>query len=261
MAVGGADEADDLIAAADHVTAVDLAAATGRLLLGVRESGATGKELKDLGDRLAHEFLLAELTRRQPQDGVLSEEGVDGERRLSRARVWIVDPVDGTREFSEPPRVDWAVHVALAVQGEAMVGAVALPARGITLGTGDSFPAVRPLTHRPRMFVSRTRPGAHFLAMAEDLGAELVPMGSAGAKAMAVVLGEAEVYAHSGGMYEWDSAAPAAVARAAGMHVSRLDGSPLRYNRPDPWLPDLLICHPDLAPRVLELVRAHGWGT
>jgi 3'(2'), 5'-bisphosphate nucleotidase len=165
--------------------------------------------------------------------------------------VWIVDPLDGTREFCETGRTDWAVHVALTIAGEAVAGAVALPARGLTLTT-DPPPPARP-THDEeiRILVSRTRPPYQAQLVQEALGGRLVPMGSAGAKSMAVVLGDADIYAHAGGQYEWDNAAPAAVATAAGLHVSRLDGSPLRYNQPDPWLPDLLICRPDLAERVL----------
>ena len=183
---------------------------------------------------------------------MLSEEGRDDLARLAAERVWIIDPVDGTREFSERGRTDWAVHVALAIDGVAVAGAVALPARGITLTT-DPPPAARaPYDGEPRILVSRSRPPSQATLIQESLGGRLVPMGSAGAKAMAVVLGEADVYAHSGGQYEWDNAAPAAVAQSAGLHVSRLDGSPLRYNQPDPWLPDLLICRPDLADAVLQ---------
>jgi len=167
--------------------------------------------------------------------------------------VWIVDPLDGTREFSEPPRTDWAVHVALVVGGRLVAGAVALPARELTLHSAGQLPAPVITAGPPRLVVSRTRPAPHATQLAEQLGAELVPMGSAGAKAMAVVLGDADVYAHSGGQYEWDSAAPVAVAAAAGFHVSRLDGSPLVYNQPDPYLPDLLICRPDLAARVIAV--------
>jgi 3'(2'), 5'-bisphosphate nucleotidase len=184
---------------------------------------------------------------------VLSEEGSDNRDRLSRHRVWIVDPLDGSREFSEPPRDDWAVHVALAIDGVPVVGAVALPARGLTLGT-SAPPVVPPRCDGPiRLAVSRTRPSEHTQALADALGAQVVPMGSAGVKAMAVVQGEADVYAHSGGQYEWDSAAPAAVAMAAGLHASRLDGSPLAYNQADPWLPDLLICRPELADQVIAI--------
>jgi 3'(2'), 5'-bisphosphate nucleotidase len=171
------------------------------------------------------------------------------------ARVWIVDPLDGTREYGEVPRTDWAVHVALVVDGTPVAGAVALPARGLTLAT-DAAPALPPRGEgSPRVVVSRSRPPAAATRIADALGGELVSLGSAGAKAMAVVLGEADVYPHSGGQYEWDSAAPVAVAAAAGLHVSRLDGSPLVYNRPDPYLPDLLVCRPELADRVIAAAR------
>ena len=231
----------------DHQIAHDLATSAGELLLQLRTTGLEGKELKDAGDRDSHVHLMTELARRAPDDGVLSEEGAADPSRLSMERVWIVDPLDGTCEYAEPPRDDWAVHVALCVDGVATIGAVALPARGITLSTGFPLPALSPREGPPRLAVSRTRPSPHADKLAAHLGGELVPMGSAGAKAMAVVLGEIEVYAHSGGMYEWDSAAPVAVAAAAGLHVSRLDGSPLIYNRENPYLPDLLICRPEYA--------------
>jgi 3'(2'), 5'-bisphosphate nucleotidase len=199
---------------------------------------------------------MAELARRAPDDGVLSEEGTADPARLAKQRVWVVDPLDGTREYSEIPRDDWAVHVALCIDGVATTGAVALPARGMTLATGFDLPRRPKYGGPPRLAVSRTRPAPHAQALAEHLKAELVPMGSAGAKAMAVVLGEIEVYAHSGGQYEWDSAAPVAVAAAAGLHVSRLDGSPLVYNREDPYLPDLLICLPEYAEAAIEVCNA-----
>ena len=245
------------VTADDHAVAADLARTAGELLLRVRDSGITGGNLKDLGDRSSHDYLVEALARLRPDDGLLSEEGADDLKRLAAHRVWIIDPVDGTREFSEPPRVDWAVHVALAVDGEPVVGAVALPARGLVLSTGQPLPVRADPPARPRVLVSRTRPTAMVGAISSGLNGDLLPMGSAGAKAMAVVLGEAEVYAHAGGQYEWDSAAPAAVAQAAGLHVSRLDASPLRYNRRDPWLPDLLICRPELADEVLAIVSAY----
>ena len=238
--------------AADHDLAAELATASGELLLQVRGEGLEGKELKDAGDLRSHEHLMAALAERAPDDGVLSEEGADDHARLEKRRVWIVDPLDGTREFSELDRSDWAVHVALAIDGVVVAGAVALPALGHTFSTAD-VATVPTVDRPPRILVSRTRPTEHASLIAERLGGELWPMGSAGAKAMAVVRGEADVYAHSGGQYEWDSAAPVAVAQAAGLHVSRLDGSPLRYNQPNPWLPDLLICRPELAERVLAL--------
>lgn len=241
-----------LVTADDHAVAAAVAAEAGRLLLDVR-AAHTGDaaSLKDDGDLRSHEHIMSALARLRPDDAVLSEEGVADPARLEVPRVWIVDPLDGTREFSEPDRSDWAVHVALVVGGEAVVGAVALPALGVTLGTWPAPPGPPPLAGRVRVLVSRTRPPATALAIATALDAELVPMGSAGAKAMAVVRGEADVYAHSGGQYEWDSAAPVAVSRAAGLHVSRLDGSPLIYNQRDPYLPDVLICRRELAAAVI----------
>ena len=239
----------------DGAAAAEIATAAGRRLLAVRAAGGSAEDLKAAGDREAHELIVAALAERFPADAVLSEEGKDDERRLSARRVWIVDPLDGTREFSEPPRVDWAVHVALVEDGALVAGAVALPGRDRTLSTSDELVLAPAHDGPPRLVVSRTRPTEHAQRLAEHLGADLLPMGSAGAKAMAVVLGEAEVYAHSGGQYEWDSAAPVAVAASAGLHVSRLDGSPLVYNCRDPWLPDVLICRPELADAVLAFCR------
>ncbi|HVV14703.1 3'(2'),5'-bisphosphate nucleotidase CysQ [Amycolatopsis sp.] len=230
----------------DHAVAARLAAEAGELLLKIRAQGGAA------GDRQSDDLLLRRLAEERPGDAVLSEESADDGVRLQRERVWIVDPLDGTREYGEPPREDWAVHVALAVDGVPAVGAVALPAAGLVLHTGEP-PVVPPRAPGPiRLAVSRTRPPAAVARLVERLDAMLVPMGSAGAKAMAVVRGEVDVYAHSGGQYEWDSCAPVAVAASAGLHVSRLDGSPLRYNQADPYLPDLLICRPEFAAAVLD---------
>jgi 3'(2'), 5'-bisphosphate nucleotidase len=238
----------------DHELAAQLATQAGQLLLDIRielaESGAA--ERKSAGDKRSHEFLLDALAAARPADAVLSEEGADNPVRLTSERVWIVDPLDGTREFSELGRVDWAVHVALWQSGELVAGAVALPAQGSTLAT-PTVPAPPPQTGAPRIVVSRTRPPAVALEVCERLGGTLVELGSAGAKAAAVVQGLADIYVHAGGQYEWDSAAPVAVARAAGLHTSRIDGSALRYNRPDPLLPDLLICRPEYAEAVLAV--------
>ncbi|MBF6175341.1 3'(2'),5'-bisphosphate nucleotidase CysQ [Nocardia blacklockiae] len=232
----------------DHYLAAALAEEAGELLLDIRAQGGA------VGDRRSNALLLERLRRERPDDAVLSEESPDDRVRLGRSRVWIVDPLDGTREYGQPPREDWAVHVALAVDGVPDAGAVALPAQGLVLHTGEP-PALAPAQDGPvRIVVSRSRPSREVQLMTVALSATPVPMGSAGAKAMAVVRGVADVYAHSGGQYEWDSCAPVAVAAAAGLHVSRLDGSPLRYNRPDPYLPDLLICRPELAERVLAAV-------
>ncbi len=220
--------------------------------------GADERTIKDAGDQRSHDWLMAQLASVRPGDSVLSEEGKDDKARLAASRVWIIDPLDGTREFGEG-RDDWAVHVALAVDGAPVAGAVALPGLGVTLSTAP--PAVVPPrdTGAPiRLVVSRSRPPALALSVAERLGAELLPMGSAGAKAMAVVRGEADVYVHGGGQYEWDNCAPAAVVLAAGLHASRLDGSPLVYNNDDVYLPDLVICRPELADDVLATVSAAG---
>ena len=241
----------------DHTDAARLAEEAGRLLLAIRsgiDALVAPEQVRAEGDRRSHELLVERLGALHPGDAVLSEEGADDRRRLSAERVWIVDPLDGTREFGEPPRTDWAVHVALVTDGRPVAGAVALPARQLVLSTARPL-TLPPPSHPPRLVVSRTRPPASVAAIVEALGAEVVPMGSAGAKAMAVVLGDAEVYAHAGGQYEWDSAAPVAVAAAAGLHCSRLDGSALAYNQPDPFLPDLLICRPDLAGAVIDSLR------
>jgi 3'(2'), 5'-bisphosphate nucleotidase len=218
-----------------------------------------GDRLRAQGDRRAHLRILELLTDARPTDAVLSEEGYDDRARLGNERVWVVDPLDGTREFGEPGRRDWAVHIALAESGMVTVGAVALPAEGVVFAT-DEPPVVPPVGNRRlRVVTSRQRLTRVAAAVADTLDAELVGMGSAGAKAMAVVRGDCDVYAHAGGMYEWDSAAPVAVAGAAGLHVSRIDGSPLRYNREHPWLPDLLICRPELADRCLEAIDGIWW--
>ena len=310
----------------DHALAADLAERAGQLLLDLRAQGGDPKTLRDAGDKQSHDFLMAELAKARPGDAVLSEEGVDDKARLTADRVWIVDPLDGTKEFGEPGRSDWAVHVALwartasADGGDLIAGAVALPAQNRVLATsarprttadphatgdlhrataaettgdphmtgdlhradeGDgtngaegaerpdpgegsggrseglsagSFPG--PGAQRPlRMVVSRTRASDLVKAVAARLNAELVPWGSAGAKVATVVLGENDAYLHSGGFYEWDTAAPVAVARQRGYHVSRIDGSRVVYNQEDPLLPDILVCRPAIAPVLLEAIR------
>ena len=211
-----------------------------------------GKALGAAGDLTANAFLCGAIRAQRPEDGLLSEEEQDNPERLTRSRVWIIDPVDGTREYGEG-RSDWAVHIALAVDGEPAIGAVALPRLGLVLRSDRPQP-LSPLPVTPRMVVSRTRPAAEAVAVAQAIGAELVPMGSAGAKAMAVVRGEAEIYLHTGGQYEWDNCAPAAVALACGLHASRIDGTPLRYNQSDPYVDDLLICRPEWASQVLAAI-------
>jgi 3'(2'), 5'-bisphosphate nucleotidase len=239
----------------DHQLAAWLATTAGEELLRVRSSGIEGRELKAAGDLRSHELLMQLLARHRPDDAVLSEEGKDDAVRLSASRVWIVDPVDGTREFSEPPRDDWAVHVALWADGDLVAGAVAQPGLGQTFAT-DRPPLVPASTApRPRIAVSRTRPPDFVSALAAEIDAELVPMGSAGAKVISVVRDVTDAYVHAGGQYEWDSAAPVAVARAAGLHTSRADGAALSYNNADPLLPDLLVCRPALAGSITQFVR------
>ncbi len=217
--------------------------------------GSAPWALGDIGDVLANRLLLELLADEHPADRVLSEESVDDPRRLDADRVWIIDPLDGTREFTEPGRADWAVHVALWERDRGLTaGAVALPAQDRVLATGTPDPPSPVDGRRLRVVVSRSRPPAAARRVAVALDAELVPMGSAGAKAMAVVDGVVDAYVHAGGQYEWDSAAPAAVAAAAGLHTSRIDGAPLEYNQRDPWLPDLVVCRPELAHDVLAAI-------
>jgi 3'(2'), 5'-bisphosphate nucleotidase len=272
----------------DDRIAAELAEEAGKRLLDLRAEGGSPDELRKAGDRLSHEFLAAELAARRPGDAVLSEEGRDDPARLAASRVWIVDPLDGTREFGEPGRTDWAVHVALWERGGLTAGAVALPAQGQVLGTaippvvppgatllarGDDPPEPpdglkAPVTsslgpwplagQKLRVVVSRTRPPAFLERLGELADLTLVPLGSAGAKAAAVIQGKADAYVHAGGQYEWDSAAPVAVAVAAGLHASRIDGSALRYNQPDPVLPDILICPTVLAKPLLDAIAAAG---
>ena len=264
----------------DHALARDLAADAGRRLLELRARGGEPDLLRKAGDRLSHEFLTAALADRRPGDVVLSEEGADDPARLTASRVWIVDPLDGTREFGEPGRTDWAVHVALwersdtSDSGDLTAGAVALPAQGQVLSTapGDGAQSggaggdeeaggvggtagTQGRDGRVRIVVSRTRAPRFVRNISDLLDAELVPLGSAGAKVAAVVCGEADAYVHAGGFYEWDTAAPVAVARAAGCHASRIDGSPLAYNQADLLMPDILVCRPALAGPLLQAIR------
>lgn len=276
----------------DHALAADLAERAGQLLLGLRANGGDPGVLRKAGDRESHEFLMAELAQARPDDAVLSEEGLDDKARLTADRVWIVDPLDGTREFGEPGRSDWAVHVALwaraasAGAGDLIAGAVALPAQSRVLSTTSATASAAQVAERPdrwgsfrrpsvgapaetspgpgaqrplRMVVSRSRASQLVKDVAARLRADLIPCGSAGAKAATVITGENDVYLHSGGFYEWDTAAPVAVARANGFHVSRIDGSPVVYNQEDPLLPDILVCRPAIADLLLHAIReAHA---
>lgn len=242
--------------ATDADFAARIAGEAGRLLQEVRASRDwDAKELGKAGDAAANELLCNAILTERPEDGLLSEERKCDGSRLMKSRTWIIDPVDGTREYGEA-REDWAVHVALCIDGRPDLGAVALPDANLVLRS-DAPPALGPLNRPLRMVVSRTRPAREAVEVAEALGAELLPMGSAGAKAMAVVRGIADIYLHSGGQHEWDSAAPVAVALAAGLHATRLDGSPLIYNCEQTYMPDLLICRAELVDAVTEALRAH----
>ncbi|KUG57097.1 3'(2'),5'-bisphosphate nucleotidase CysQ [Serinicoccus chungangensis] len=252
----------------DHQLARELADLAGERLLAVRADlhaqGVEGRDLKDAGDAASQELLAAALAERAPGDAVLSEEAADDHARLTAERVWIIDPLDGTREFSEVPRDDWAVHVALWQAGELLAGAVALPARGVTYGTDPSslldLPA-RPAGDPPlRLAVSRSRPPAFAEELGRTMGATTVPMGSAGVKAMSVLDGSSDAYVHAGGQYEWDSAAPVAVAAAHGLHTSRVDGSALVYNRENPWSPDLVVCRPEVAAELMAALATMDLG-
>ena len=249
--------APDRVVADDHAFAAWAATLAGELLLELRGQGLVGADLKSAGDRLGQQVLMELLQRYRPQDPVLSEEGRDDRRRLDSDRVWIVDPLDGTREYSEPPRDDWAVHVALWTDGDLRAAAVAQPALRTTFSTADPPRVPHREAGKPRIAVSRTRPPAFVEALVAELDGELVPMGSAGAKVISVVRDVSDAYVHAGGQYEWDSAAPVAIARAAGLHTSRADGRPLVYNRPDPTLPDLLVCRPELTSAVTSFVQAY----
>jgi len=250
-------DAPDDVVADDHLLAAWAATLAGERLERLRSSGREGKDLKDAGDALGHKILMHLLTTYRPDDAVLSEEGKDDRARLHSSRVWIVDPLDGTREYSELPRDDWAVHVALWQDGDLVAGAVAQPGMAATFSTADPPVVPERTSAKPRIAVSRTRPPVFVESLARAIDAELVPMGSAGAKVISVARDVTDIYVHAGGQYEWDSAAPVVVARAAGLHTSRADGAPLAYNQGNVWLPDLLVSRPELAETVAAFVRSY----
>lgn len=235
--------------------AVRVANLAGKMLLEMQSRalalGVTPSQLKDMGDSHSQRLIGSLLRDERGEDAVLSEEAEDDHKRLSANRVWIIDPLDGTREYSEG-RSDWAVHVALWIGGSLAVGAVALPGIGETYHSGMERKKVVEAGKPLRMAISRSRPSPLSTAIAKNLDATTLPMGSAGYKIGAVIRGEVDAYLHSGGQYEWDSAAPVTVAIRQGLHASRIDGSPLEYNRPDPYLPDLLVCRKELAPSILS---------
>ena len=243
----------------DQQLASRVATEAGAMLVELRDElvaeGIHYWDLKDEGDVAGHRYIMSALTAARPDDVILSEEAADNRKRLNATRVWIIDPIDGTNEFAEHPRHDWAIHIALWESGELTAASVALPTLGITF---DASPAavVPPSTRaKPLLVTSRSRNPYCAVMVANALGCDVARLGSAGAKAMAVVMGEADIYVHDGGMYQWDSAAPSAVAKAAGLHVSRIDGSPLKYNQESLWLPDFLVCRTELAEPALKALN------
>ena len=243
----------------DQQLASRVATEAGAMLVELRDElvaeGIHYWDLKDEGDVAGHRYIMSALTSARPDDVILSEEAADNRRRLSAERVWIIDPIDGTNEFAEHPRHDWAIHIALWEAGELTAASVALPTLGITF---DASPAavVPPSTRaKPLLVTSRSRNPYCAVMVANALGCDVARLGSAGAKAMAVVMGEADIYVHDGGMYQWDSAAPSAVAKAAGLHVSRIDGSELKYNQESLWLPDFLVCRTEFAEAALKALN------
>ena len=243
----------------DQQLASRVATEAGAMLVELRDElvaeGIHYWDLKDEGDVAGHRYIMSALTAARPDDVILSEEAADNRRRLNAERVWIIDPIDGTNEFAEHPRHDWAIHIALWEAGELTAASVALPTLGVTF---DASPAavVPPSTRaRPLLVTSRSRNPYCAVMVANALGCDVARLGSAGAKAMAIVTGEADIYVHDGGMYQWDSAAPSAVAKAAGLHVSRIDGSPLEYNKESLWLPDFLVCRSELAEPALKALN------
>jgi 3'(2'), 5'-bisphosphate nucleotidase len=243
----------------DQQLASRVATEAGAMLVELRDElvaeGIHYWDLKDEGDVAGHRYIMSALTAARPDDVILSEEAADNRRRLSAKRVWIIDPIDGTTEFAEHPRHDWAIHIALWEAGELTAASVALPTLRVTF---DASPAavVPPSTRaKPLLVTSRSRNPYCAVMVANALGCDVARLGSAGAKAMAIVMGEADIYVHDGGMYQWDSAAPSAVAKAAGLHVSRIDGSPLKYNQESLWLPDFLVCRTEFAEPALKALN------
>ena len=212
-------------------------------------------DLKDEGDIAGHRYIMSALIAARPDDVILSEEAADNRKRLGANRVWIIDPIDGTNEFAEHPRHDWAIHIALWESGELTAASVALPTLGITFDASPAAVVPPSKRDKPLLVTSRSRNPYCAVMVANALGCDVARLGSAGAKAMAIVMGEADIYVHDGGMYQWDSAAPAAVAQAAGLHASRIDGSELKYNQESLWLPDFLVCRTEFAEAALQALN------
>ncbi len=243
----------------DQQLASRVATEAGIMLVELRDElvaeGIHYWDLKDEGDIAGHRYIMSALTAARPDDVILSEEAADNRKRLSADRVWIIDPIDGTNEFAEHPRHDWAIHIALWESGELTAASVALPTLGITFDASPAAVVPPSKREKPLLVTSRSRNPYCAVMVANALGCDVARLGSAGAKAMTIVMGEADIYVHDGGMYQWDSAAPSAVAQAAGLHVSRIDGSELKYNQESLWLPDFLVCRTEFAEAALKALN------
>ncbi len=253
----------------DRQLALDVSEKAAQNLLRIRREGflkgESGRALSDVGDRISEEIIRSMIESERPDDAILSEEQMtEDQRRFYAERVWIIDPLDGSREFGTEANADWAIHVALwnrsqsdtngFHEGKIALSVVTIPATGETYTSFWTQKRDYDIETPIRIVVSNTRAPEWLSDLGAYLNVTLLPRGSAGVKAMEVVAGRADAYVHSGGQYEWDSAAPVGVSLAAGLHASRLDGTPLRYNQPDPYLPDLVICKKTLAPLLLEAI-------
>jgi 3'(2'), 5'-bisphosphate nucleotidase len=256
----------------DLALARDLAARTGARAIDLARRGRwSGRTLAELGDNAADGFLCGWLAAVRPNDAILSEETTDSRARLTAERVWIVDPIDGSKEYGSGGN-EWAVQVALWVRGRLALGALALSGDGPVLAgiCGDSDDTLggeatpvrgtTPEPSRPRIIVSKNHTPKWAPDFAERLGGTIVTASGVGYKVARVLLGAADVYVHEGSikLYEWDTAAPEAVARAFGWNVSGLDGGELVYNRVPPTTGDFLVCRPASKTRCLEALRASG---
>lgn len=246
----------------------DVAIEAGRLLLDLRATYGdldpadvdTANRLRKEADRASHLLIADRISAARPDDVILSEEGKDDPARLVADRVWIVDPLDGTFEFGQG-RSDFAVHIVLWVRdalsptGARLVAStVELPAQGLTrtdIDTPDvsfALPTDRPI----RIVASRSRapkwlPDA-VAVLADRMGreVEVIDVGSVGAKVNEILCGRADAYVHDTGFYEWDVAAPYAVAHRYGLHASHVGGEPIRFNQDPPYVTSLLVSIPTL---------------
>ena len=251
----------------DHLLAANLAESAGRMLVDCR-SGAAGQllggsSLAHEGDQRAHLHLLTRLQEARPDDAVLSEEGADDAQRLDSSRLWVIDPLDGSRDYGFG-NDEWAVHVGLVEDGKIVAGAVALSALDLLFHTGEGEGPACAVdennpNRRPVIVTARSRVNAEGMLLAHELGADVFACGSAGVKAMLVVNGTADAYVHASPLYEWDVCAPAAVAQSAGLHVSDAAGDPLVFNQARPVVNSFLVCRPELVDDILSALSSTGY--